>query len=133
VGSLGGAIAHALNNPLATIRGFAEVIKRRFGDVERIGYFADKIITNSDRMRGTIDELRALSKPQHRDGAHGRVDLKDVLESTLGIMDEQCKMHNIDVQCDLGKHSFCLCWPIPAMLLRSYQQNKSVRSSSRAR
>lgn len=101
VGSLGGAIAHALNNPLATIRGFAEVIKRRFGDVERIGYFADKIITNSDRMRGTIDELRAISKPQHRDGAHGRVDLKDVLESTLGIMDEQCKMHNIDVQCDL--------------------------------
>lgn len=102
LGSLGGPLAHALNNPLATIRGFAEVLKRRFSQIDKVAYFADKIITNSDRMRDTIDQLRLLSRPSTVDLSQ-TFDLHDVLKSTVGLMDEQFKMRNIEVDLRLSE------------------------------
>lgn len=101
LGSLGGPLAHALNNPLATIRGFAEVLKRRFSQIDKVAYFSDKIITNSDRMRSTIEQLSLLSRPSAVDLSQ-TFDLHDVLRSTLGLMDEQFKMRNIDVDLRLA-------------------------------
>ena len=101
VGTLGGPIAHALNNPLAAIRGFAEVLKRRFAQIDRVAYFADKIIANADRMRVTIDQLRMLSRPRPITLASGGVDLNRVIDGTVQIMEEQFKMRNIVIEHDL--------------------------------
>ncbi len=103
IGSLGGPIAHALNNPLATIRGFAEVLKRRFAQLEKVAYFSEKIVTNSDRMRITIDQLRKLSRPGVGD-TEEEVNLNGAVESTLKIMEEQFKMRNIDIDVVLAEN-----------------------------
>lgn len=97
VGGLGGPIAHALNNPLATIRGFAEVMKRRFAQIEKVAYFSDKIITNADRMSETIDLLRRLSKDEFgRDPKE--MSLAEALRSSIEIMEEQFRMREIHLE-----------------------------------
>jgi hypothetical protein len=102
VGGLGGPIAHALNNPLATIRGFADVLKRRFSQVDKVGYFSDKIISNTERMRLTIEQLRNLSRARTGIDTQKPVHLNRVIEETMQIMDEQFKMRNIVLQANLG-------------------------------
>ena len=102
VGGLGGPIAHALNNPLATIRGFADVLKRRFSQVDKVGYFSDKIITNTERMRLTIEQLRNLSRTRTGIDTKKPVHLNRVIEDTMQIMDEQFKMRNIAFEAKLG-------------------------------
>ncbi len=102
VGGLGGPIAHALNNPLATIRGFADVLKRRFSQVDKVSYFSDKIITNTERMRLTIEQLRNLSRTRTGIDTKKPVHLNRVIEDTMQIMDEQFKMRNIAFEAKLG-------------------------------
>lgn len=108
VGGLGGPIAHALNNPLATIRGFADVLKRRFSQVDKIGYFSDKIISNSERMRLTIEQLRNLSRARASSEANKPVQLNRVIQDTMHIMDEQFKMRNILFDSKLGSPLPCI-------------------------
>ena len=108
VGGLGGALAHALNNPLATIRGFAEVLKRRFEQFEKVGYFSDKIVANADRMKLIIDGMRQLSRPNSLFGSQSIVDLNATVEGTARIMEEQFKMRNIALETKLAPDLMCI-------------------------
>jgi hypothetical protein len=101
VGTLGGPMAHALNNPLASIRGFAEVLKRRFEHVEKVAYFSDKIVVNSDRMKVTIEQLRNMSRSRALAVESDGVDINAVVVATSQIMDEQFKMRNIQMEMEL--------------------------------
>jgi signal transduction histidine kinase len=101
LGSLGGPLAHALNNPLATIRGFADVLKRRFSQIDKVAYFSEKIVANADRMKGTIDQLRRLSQPAAFDQTQA-FDLHEVLRSSVGVLEEQFKMRNIETELRLA-------------------------------
>lgn len=101
VGSLGGPIAHALNNPLATIRGFAEVLRRRFDKIEKVGYFSEKIVSNSDRMKETIEQLRSISRPRKEGVSSRNFNINELVNEALAILHEQFKMRSIDVDLNL--------------------------------
>ncbi len=58
------SIAHEIRNPLATIKGFIQLLKP---DLKEIGkeYYADVMIEELDRVNQIINEFLNAGKPQH--------------------------------------------------------------------
>jgi signal transduction histidine kinase len=62
LGQLAGGVAHALNNPLTAVMGFAELIGETAGDV-RVREDAAVIVREAARMRETVQSLLDLWRP----------------------------------------------------------------------
>ena len=62
LGQLAGGVAHALNNPLTAVLGFAELIAES-SDEERVRQDADTIRTEALRMRDTVQRLTEFWRP----------------------------------------------------------------------
>jgi signal transduction histidine kinase len=62
LGQLAGGVAHALNNPLTAVLGFAELIAETTGDA-RVQEDATTIVREAVRMRETVQSLLDLWRP----------------------------------------------------------------------
>ena len=62
LGQLAGGVAHALNNPLTAVLGFAELIGETAGDA-RVREDAATIVREAGRMRETVQSLLDLWRP----------------------------------------------------------------------
>ncbi|MDD5285219.1 MAG: ATP-binding protein [Desulfuromonadaceae bacterium] len=59
LGELGAVMAHEIRNPLAGIKGFAQLIESA-GDMEQARHYADRIVSQSLRMEVLVDDLLAF-------------------------------------------------------------------------
>jgi signal transduction histidine kinase len=76
LGLLAGGVAHALNNPLTAVLGYAELISESASH-PRVRQDAQTILSEARRMRDTVDGLLNLWRPPvHRDEA---VDVKELI------------------------------------------------------
>ena len=56
-------VAHEIKNPLAGIRGAAQLLLRGAGTTEDVSEFAEVIITESDRLKSLADSMLGSNKP----------------------------------------------------------------------
>ena len=75
--------AHDLSEPLRVVGGFAELVRRRFGDrIDGEGNeWLDHVLAGVSRMRGLIDDLLAYSRAGSAPLAMRPVDLGDIVLS----------------------------------------------------
>ncbi|HOX42099.1 MAG TPA: response regulator [Myxococcota bacterium] len=59
---LAGAMAHELNQPLTSILGYAEMAKRKRGDVGEVGRIVDIVIAEAERMADLVRKIGRITK-----------------------------------------------------------------------
>jgi signal transduction histidine kinase len=87
LGYLASGLAHHINNPLATIRTFLQLLPEQFGDPEFRTKYLQMAIADTDRIRGLVhDIIRATTVPPEGREVHGFAAILSLAED--GVRDE---------------------------------------------
>jgi two-component system NtrC family sensor kinase len=99
LGQLVAGVAHELNNPLAVIMGYSELMSDELGSDksrEQLG----QILNQSRRMKKIVDNLLRFSR-QSALGTQA-VALAPVVQEVLGLREYYMRAHNVQVQLELA-------------------------------
>jgi PAS domain S-box-containing protein len=98
VGQLIAGVAHELNNPLTAILGYAQLLEQSNLD-HRSADYVKKLFKQAQRTHRVVQNLLSFSR--QRKPEKQEVDLKRVLEETLGLREYDLKVSNITLERDL--------------------------------
>jgi two-component system, cell cycle sensor histidine kinase and response regulator CckA len=102
LGTLVGGVAHELNNPLTSIRGFIQLLRDDEGSLEREEMLAT-IDREAQRMTGIVGDLRRLARGSQEERREGEsVDLNDIIQHVVRVRRYGLETHNIKLKLDLG-------------------------------
>lgn len=106
IGLLSAGVSHEVNNPLAIIHGFMEIIKERLELLDIFDSdFQEAINAQSKaikRIQIIVDHLRIFAKVDALKTS--RIDLHDLIQDSIKILRSMCEKHNILVIQDLYPH-----------------------------
>jgi PAS domain S-box-containing protein len=86
VAELAGAAAHELNQPLTSVIGYAELLKRQLGDHQQLCHAANVIVIESERMAEIVRKVGKITKYETKSyvGAAKILDLEKATENEGG-------------------------------------------------
>jgi signal transduction histidine kinase len=101
-GELGAGLAHDLKQPLASIRGFAQLMGRRLGnkdpEVERHLKLIIESVDHMNQIVATLKDFARKSSVEFRD-----VDVNQVLERTCLLFEGQLRSRSVNLEVHLEK------------------------------
>jgi len=101
LGKLAAGVAHEINNPLASLSIFTELLQRRERIDEETQRYLMAMEENVDRMAKIVRGLLDFSRPTPR---HlGPLDLQEVIENSLGILEKHSLFQNVEVSCEFAE------------------------------
>lgn len=92
LGLLAGGVTHALNNPLTSVLGFAELIAHTTGE-PRVREDADTIAREARRMRETVENLANYWQPAA--GGDEVVEIPSLLDELAGACSKKLELRGI--------------------------------------
>jgi signal transduction histidine kinase len=98
---LAGGVAHALNNPLAAVMGYAELIAETT-DEERVREDAAKILREAVRMRETVQSLVDLWRPATP--VNEAVDMTALVRELAEACEEKLKARGVHLVVEAGEN-----------------------------
>jgi signal transduction histidine kinase len=99
LGLLAGGIAHALNNPLTAVMGFAELISETAAE-PRVQQDAGTIVREAQRMRSTVESLLNLWRPAiHREEA---VDMAEMVRELACACEHKLAERGVRLAIEIG-------------------------------
>lgn len=107
---IGGA-SHELKTPIALIKAYAMGIQDGIDD----GTYLDTIIEQSEKMNDIINKLLYLSKYEKREITLNKVDLKEIIDSTINDYKLIIKENNIDLKLNISEDEFIINADIDGM------------------
>ena len=99
MGQLAAGVAHELNQPLTTIRGYSQMIEKEMSQDDSKKDLFKKIVAQTDRMRKIIESLRAFAKASVFD--YKDMDINACIEESLSLLRSQLESHDIDITLEL--------------------------------
>ncbi len=97
LGEMGAMLAHEIRNPLAGIKGYAQVIEKKPQD-ERNGGFAQRIVSETLRLETLVSELLSYAKSD-RD-SFVALNLAAVVSQTAALLRQEAEQLQIKIDCD---------------------------------
>ncbi len=99
IGELAAGIAHEVRNPLSSIRGFAQFLKRVLKDRPKEGEYADLMVKEVDRINNVVTNLLSFARPLQPEPTP--TDIREFLGHTLRLVEEDARTRKIDIRLDL--------------------------------
>ena len=90
-GELAAGVAHEIRNPLTSIKGFLQLLKRDEGDNE----YYDVMLQEFTQVESIITEFLALAKPQI--SLYKPTDLKSILSKIAPLLETEAKFKKINI------------------------------------
>jgi two-component system sensor histidine kinase HydH len=96
LGEMGAVMAHEIRNPLAGIKGFAQLIESTT-DLAQARHYAGKVVTQSLRMEALVNDLLAFAREEQ--GQHEPTDLAALAADCVTLL--QCEADSQQVAIEL--------------------------------
>ena len=97
VGQLVSGVAHELNNPLTAIIGYTQLLESETSE-PHVQEFIQKLHKQAHRAHKIVQNLLSFARQHRPQRIH--VDLRNVVEETIGLRDYEMKAHKIVVERD---------------------------------
>ncbi|MFD0698792.1 ATP-binding protein [Paenibacillus sp. GCM10027628] len=104
IGQIAAGTAHEIRNPLTSIKGFLQVLRRTFEDqgMSKEQSYTEVMLTEINRINELVNEFLLLSKPKHV--SYERIDLSEVLRGILPIINNEAILYNVHLQYEASYH-----------------------------
>jgi two-component system sensor histidine kinase HydH len=99
IGEMGAMLAHEIRNPLAGIKGFAQVIEKR-PDALRNAGFAQRIVAEVLRLERLVNDL--LLYARNETYPMSSVDLPRLIDDTVSLIREEAEQQHVTVSAVCG-------------------------------
>jgi len=98
IGQIAAGTAHEIRNPLTSIKGFLQVLKKslRAQGMEKEYGYAELMLSEIDRINELVSEFLLLSKPKHT--TLTQIDVSAVIREILPIINNEAILHNVTVE-----------------------------------
>ncbi|CAG7652892.1 ATP-binding protein [Paenibacillus allorhizosphaerae] len=98
IGQIAAGTAHEIRNPLTSIKGFLQVLRKTFEEqgMRRESGYTDVMLTEINRINELVNEFLLLSKPKNV--AMEEVDVSQVLRDILPIINNEAILHGVVVR-----------------------------------
>ncbi|THB78983.1 MAG: PAS domain S-box protein [Desulfobulbaceae bacterium] len=100
LGRLAAGVAHEINNPMSGIMLYANLIKEELGDDHQVSDDLDTIISEAERCKVIVADLLEFSHQTSYEMVP--INFNEVVQKTLGILQNQPLYHNISVTLNLS-------------------------------
>ncbi len=97
LGEMGAIMAHEIRNPLAGIKGFAQLMKTA-NRMEQALYYADKIVIQSLRMETLVNDLLAFARNDQ--GDRQLVELSTVIQECVILLQTEAANQRVKIEVD---------------------------------
>ncbi|MBP1994976.1 ATP-binding protein [Paenibacillus eucommiae] len=104
IGQIAAGTAHEIRNPLTSIKGFLQVLRRTFevrGMNKEQGY-TEVMLTEINRINELVSEFLLLSKPKHV--IYEQTDVSLVLREILPIINNEAILYKVHLQYEAAYH-----------------------------
>jgi PAS domain S-box-containing protein len=103
IGRLAGGVAHEINNPLAGIMGFAQLIAAKIDKTNPLGEYASEIICLTERVATIVGNL--LTFARHETQSHAvSADIHEIVGATLALIQTVMPRDQITLEMDIPKN-----------------------------
>ena len=93
IGTLSAGMAHEIKNPLVTVKTFTELLPERYTDEDFRDTFSTLVSKEVQRIDTIVNQLLRFARPAKADLKP--IALKDVIESSLGLLQEQLRKNQV--------------------------------------
>lgn len=104
LGQLSASLAHEIKNPLASIRGTAEIFLDEFPEGHPKREFVEILLKETARLNTTVEEVLNFSRSQHKIGAvePQKEEVAAILKRVITLLDNTFRKKGIKVDLDAG-------------------------------
>ncbi len=97
LGEMGALMAHEIRNPLAGIKGFAQLVETD-DDIEQARKHAEKIVAQSLRMEALVNDLLAFARDDQ--GERQTAELSEVIQECVVLVGIEAAAQNVTIKVD---------------------------------
>jgi signal transduction histidine kinase/ActR/RegA family two-component response regulator len=101
IGEFVAGVAHELNNPLASVIGFSQLLQRGHFDADQ-QHYVDRVVSESRRCQKIVHNLLSFARQSQPERTW--IDVNQLVRSSLDILEYQLRTSNIDATAELDPH-----------------------------
>ncbi|MCI3923037.1 PAS domain S-box protein [Paenibacillus sp. TRM 82003] len=100
IGQLAAGVAHEIRNPLTSLKGFTQLLKRDLGQKY---HYLDTMMSELDRIHYIVDEFMSLAKPQI--GTFREQCIEPILRNVISLLEAEANLYNVSLELTLPPES----------------------------